>query len=248
MCRFRRAQRLFGLFMTRFSEHFYIIGHRGAAGEKFENSLDGFKHALTLGIDAIELDIREHSGELWVIHDHDLERLTGKAGFFEAQANPSLIRLRNGETVPTLKQVLDLYWQRMPVNIEIKSVTNLQLLLDLLSKYPTPGAKAGLPWILISSFNHAAMQQLKQLNCPWPLAPISSGTPLQMSVELERIAPFSWHFDNEHLDYAMIRELREMGIPSLVFTVNDCARAQQLKQLGVAGIFTDIPSKLGLFD
>ena len=42
---------------------FFIIGHRGAAGEKFENSLSGFKHALTLDIDAIELDVRAHSGE-----------------------------------------------------------------------------------------------------------------------------------------------------------------------------------------
>ena len=64
--------------MADFSENFYIIGHRGAAGELFENSLEGFEYALTLGIDMIEIDIREHSSELWVIHDHDLERLTGK--------------------------------------------------------------------------------------------------------------------------------------------------------------------------
>jgi glycerophosphoryl diester phosphodiesterase len=39
--------------MPGFSEDFYIIGHRGAAGEHFENSLEGFKHALTLDIDAV---------------------------------------------------------------------------------------------------------------------------------------------------------------------------------------------------
>ncbi len=33
---------------------FFIIGHRGAVGEKFENSLSGFEYALTLDIDAIE--------------------------------------------------------------------------------------------------------------------------------------------------------------------------------------------------
>ena len=35
---------------------FYFIGHRGAAGEKFENSMSGFEYALSLDIDAIELD------------------------------------------------------------------------------------------------------------------------------------------------------------------------------------------------
>ena len=227
---------------------FYIIGHRGAAGEKLENSLDGFKHALTLGIDAIELDVREHSSRLWVFHDHNLERLTGKPGFFEAHPEPASIRLRNGEPVPDLQQVLDLYWGKMPVNIEIKSVTNLQLLLDLLARYAAPGAKPaatpGLPSILISSFNHAALLELRKLSCPWPLAPISSGVPLQFNAELEQLAPFSWHFDDEYLDLDQVSHLRQLGVASLVYTVNDIARAEFLKQQGVAGIFTDIPTQM----
>jgi glycerophosphoryl diester phosphodiesterase len=191
--------------MAEFSENFYIIGHRGAAGERFENSLEGFEHALTLEIDMIEIDIREHSSELWVIHDHDLERLTGNAGYFEDRPDPSKIRLRNGEPVPTLRQVLDLTWGKLPLNIEIKAVDNLDLLL---------------------------------------LAPISSGIPLQLEAELEQIAPYSWHFDNEYLDFDLVRSLRAKGIPSLVFTVNDIDRARELRQAGVAGIFTDYPSKM----
>jgi glycerophosphoryl diester phosphodiesterase len=230
--------------MPGFSENFYIIGHRGAAAECFENSLEGFKHALTLDIDAIEIDIREHSSEFWVIHDDDLERLTGNVGLFADHANPSTIRLRNGEAVPTLRQVLDLYWGKMPVNIEIKSVANLNLLLDLLAEYPTQKPVVGLPWILISSFNHATISQLRQLDCPWPLAPISTGIPLQTAVKLKQIAPFSWHFDDKYLDFGLLQQLREQGVPSLVFTVNDIKRAQYLRQQGVAGIFTDIPTKM----
>lgn len=230
--------------MSNFSENFYIIGHRGAAGERFENSLEGFHHALTLDIDAIELDIREHSGELWVIHDDDLERLTETSGLFSDHANPSRIRLRNGEPVPTLKQVLDLCWDKMPVNIEIKSITNLNLLLDLLDHYPAPKPVTGLPWIFISSFNHDAIKQLKDLDCPWPLAPITTGIPLQTTVELEQIAPFSWHFDDEYLDFNQLGQLRDQGVKNFVFTVNDTGRAQQLRQQGIAGIFTDFPSKM----
>ena len=223
---------------------FYIVGHRGATGERLENSLDGFKHALTLGIDAVELDIREHSQRLWVIHDHDLERLTGKPGLFEDQPDPAAIILRNGEPVPALHQVLDIYWNNMPVNIEIKSVTHVKLLLDLLARYSTPTSASELPWILISSFNHPVLLELKKLDCPWPLAPISSGIPLQLDAELQQIAPFSWHFKDEYLDLDQVQYLRERGVASLVFTVNCPARAQYLKQNGVAGIFTDIPSQM----
>lgn len=230
--------------MPGLNKDFYIIGHRGAAGEKLENSLEGFEHALTLDIDAVELDIREHSSELWVFHDPDLERLTGTPGVFEEHPDPSAIRLRNGEAIPTLQQVLDLYWGRMPLNIEIKSVANLELLLQLLGRYPQLEPPQGLPWILISSFNHEAIRKLTQLNCTWPLAPISSGIPLQFAAEIEQLEPFSWHFDNEYLDFELVQKLRQQEVSSFVFTVNDSARAIQLKQQGIAGIFTDFPSRM----
>ncbi|MDH3388134.1 MAG: glycerophosphodiester phosphodiesterase [Gammaproteobacteria bacterium] len=230
--------------MPDLSENFYIIGHRGAAGERLENSLDGFKHALTLAIDAIEIDIREHAAELWVFHDHDLERLTGTPGLFEDQADLSAIRLRNGEALPTLRQLLDLYWGKMPINIEIKAVDNPGLLLDLLAGYPALPDHTGLPWILLSSFNHRALLKLRERGCPWPLAPIDSGIPPQVEFGLEQIRPWSWHFDNEYLDLDLVKQLRAQGVPSLVFTVNDIERASELKHSGVAGIFTDYPSKM----
>ena len=221
---------------------FYIVGHRGAAGEKMENSMDGFRHALNLGIDAIELDIRDHSSELWVIHDLQLQRLTGRSGTFDDLTDPGSVALTNGEPIPTLKQVLDLYWGVTPVNIEIKSVTDVKLLLDLLAGYPELPAAPSMPWILISSFNHQALLALRALGCPWPLAPISSGIPLAFDHELSALAPWSWHFDDEYLDFEQVAYLAERGVQSLVFTVNDPARAKTLHQNGVAGVFTDLPT------
>jgi len=55
-----------------------IIGHRGAKGIAPENSLSGFKKAIELGIDGVELDVHlTKDGKLVVIHDMDLKRLTG---------------------------------------------------------------------------------------------------------------------------------------------------------------------------
>ena len=230
--------------MPLLNEDFYIVGHRGAAGEKPENSSEGFRHALNLDIDAIELDIREHSSQLWVFHDAALGRVTTSTGSFHQHPDPAALHLNNGEPIPTLSGVLDLYWGKMPVNIEIKSVTDLHLLLDLLARYPTPGQREGHPWILISSFNHDALLQLRKLGSDWPVAPISSGIPLQGDVELEQLEPWSWHFDDDYLDLDLVARLRAQGVPSLVFTVNDVDRARFLKDKGVAGIFTDYPANM----
>lgn len=55
-----------------------IIGHRGVKGIAPENSLSGFKKAVELGIDGIELDVHlTKDGKLAVIHDMDLKRLSG---------------------------------------------------------------------------------------------------------------------------------------------------------------------------
>ena len=234
--------------MTGISEHFYIIGHRGAAGDCFENTLQGFEHAIELGVDAIELDVQEHSSQIWVFHDCGLERLTDGQGRFEDHADPGALRLTNGAAIPTLQQVLDLAWGRVPINIEIKSVKNLGLLLDLLARYQQTEVSAdnGLPWVLISSFNRPALMQLRHRGCPWPLAPITSGRPLQeeMLPIFEQISPFSWHFDDDFVDYYLVTLLREQGIPVFVFTVNDAERARELRQRGVSGIFTDYPQRM----
>ncbi len=234
--------------MEDISEHFYIIGHRGAAGDRLENTLEGFEHAIELGVDAIELDVQEHSSELWVFHDSRLDRLTGETGRFENHADPGSIKLVDGSPIPTLKQVLDLAWGRVPINLEIKAVKNLGLLLDLLTRYQKAEMTAanGLPWMLISSFNRPALMQLRHRACPWPTAPITAGRPLQEEITpiIQQISPFSWHFDDDFVDYFLVTELREQGIPSFVYTVNDPERARELRQRGVSGIFTDFPSRM----
>ncbi|GAI92479.1 unnamed protein product [marine sediment metagenome] len=54
-----------------------VIGHRGAKGIAPENSLSGFKKAVELGIDGVELDVHlTKDGNLVVIHDMDLKWLT----------------------------------------------------------------------------------------------------------------------------------------------------------------------------
>lgn len=226
------------------NKDFFIIGHRGAAGEKFENSMEGFQHTLELNTSAIEIDIRQHSGQLWVIHDDELERLTGLSGRFTETADISAIRLRNGEPIPALDQVLDLYWGKQPINIEIKSINEPALLLQLLDRYPSLDSNTGFPWIVISSFDHQILIDLKQLGCHWPLAPIDEAIPDQIAETIATLEPYSWHFDDEQIDLDRLPEFAASSVRVLVYTVNSSARAKILRKHGVVGIFTDYPTTM----
>jgi len=223
---------------------FFVIGHRGAAGEKFENSLSGFEYALTLDIDAIELDVRAHSGELWVMHDVELERLTGSNGRFDTIEDPASLRLLNDEPIPKLHQVLDLMWGKMPVNIEIKSLDTAGLVLDLLSQYPAVEAEPAFPWVVISSFDHRQILDLRRQACPWELAPIICGIPIDTEQLIDEIKPYSLHLREDFVDLAFTEQIQRQGVRVMVYTVNDFAQVLSLKKNGIDGIFTDYPSRL----
>ena len=223
---------------------FLVIGHRGAAGEVFENSLSGFRYALSLGIDAIEFDIRAHKGELWVMHDHDLGRLTGQAGLFDALKDPTSVKLLNNEPMPRLREVLDLLWGKIPLNIEIKSFNTGSLLLDLLNQYPAIEQDSEFPSVLISSFDHQQILDLRRKSCPWALAPITTGIPINVDQLMDELQPYSWNMDDEYLDADFIKPIQERGIPIFVYTVNSVERARFLKKAGIRGIFTDCPSSM----
>lgn len=81
------------------------IGHRGAKGYVAENTLASFEKALTLNVDAVELDVHLSSDKVvMVIHDDTVTRTTTKTGFVSEFMAFEL----NQMGVPTLENVLDL--------------------------------------------------------------------------------------------------------------------------------------------
>ena len=98
--------------------------HRGLHGENCpENSLAAFRKARDHGY-GVELDVHLLAdGNLAVIHDSQLKRLTGLDGKVEDLTTAQLSDCRlNGteETIPTFQQVLDLYAGRAPLIVELK--------------------------------------------------------------------------------------------------------------------------------
>jgi len=101
------------------------FAHRGLHGlDVPENSLKGFALAIERGL-GIECDIqRAYDGQAMVFHDWELDRLTSADGPFGKRSSGQLGALRlkgTDQTIPTLRQLLDLVGSRVPLLIEIKS-------------------------------------------------------------------------------------------------------------------------------
>jgi glycerophosphoryl diester phosphodiesterase len=98
--------------------------HRGLHdGTVPENSLAAFRGAIGRGL-GIECDVRKSSdGRAMVFHDAELERLTGRSGEMGRLSVGELTSLRltgSDETIPTLRDLLDLVAGQVPLLIEVK--------------------------------------------------------------------------------------------------------------------------------
>jgi glycerophosphoryl diester phosphodiesterase len=108
------------------------IAHRGGAHLAPENTVAAFQHALTLPVDAVELDIQmSRDGHLIVFHDHTVERLTNGKGnildldFAYLRSLNAAAHFPGGwsnvERIPTLGEVLEQVRGYVRVFIEIKT-------------------------------------------------------------------------------------------------------------------------------
>lgn len=88
-----------------------------------ENSLSAFERAKEHGF-GIELDVRAtKDGEIVVFHDGTLERMTGvegKVSDFTLEELKALKLLDTDDTIPTLKEVLELIDGKIPLLVELK--------------------------------------------------------------------------------------------------------------------------------
>ena len=131
-----------------------VIAHRGASGYEYENSRAAFRRAIMLDSDGVELDVHAtRDGGIVVHHDPDLPGVGPIAQLSLAEARE--VRIRNGEQLPLLTEILDLVGTR-DVWIEVKSLPakHDQQLLDILERGPAPDRYA------IHSFDHRIVYRL----------------------------------------------------------------------------------------
>jgi len=103
----------------------WSYAHRGLHKQGVpENSMAAFKLAIAKGY-GIELDLHLMAdGNVAVIHDHSLLRTTGQEGIIEELTLKDLHKYSlegTKETIPTLREVLQLVRGRVPLILELKS-------------------------------------------------------------------------------------------------------------------------------
>src|SRR5947209_817217 len=113
------------------TNHPQWVAHRGGSYLAPQNTLTAFCNALTLPIDAIELDVHmSHDGHAIVFHDYTIEKRTDGAGnildldFAYLRSLNAAAHFPGGwpepQQIPTLREVLDLVKGHVQVHIEIK--------------------------------------------------------------------------------------------------------------------------------
>jgi glycerophosphoryl diester phosphodiesterase len=235
-----------------------VIGHRGAAAVRPENTLPAFAHAIALGVDAIEFDVRVTGDGVAVVHhDPTTGRTCGEDLVIERASIGALRRLDPSATftgayrpprrspIPLLDEVLDMT-RATPVIIECKTVDAAPLVIDALA------AHGATDRAVVGSFLHGAMRIVRAQSVP-------SGASRRDIISLllrgvVRLAPRRLPFaamcipeaaNGITLPIARFAAWgRAIGVPVHVWTVNTAADAHRLWDAGVTGVISDDPEAI----
>ena len=151
-----------------------------------------------------------------------------------------------GEPFPTLREALqftkDKDWS---VNVEIKDVSGTRGDAEIVQKTVTLIEEMGMQeHVIISSFNHDYLKQVKQLNPDLKTAALVDEMDdllkLLQDIGADAINPSYKSIK----DLSIIQTLREAGYDVYVWTVNDENTMMTLINAGVSGIITDYPQRL----
>jgi glycerophosphoryl diester phosphodiesterase len=227
-----------------------IIGHRGARGERPENTIEGFLHAQNIGVDVIETDIAMTADFVPVMH-HDPDLPDGR-----------LIRdlpLSDCFGIPTLAESLaalpDMTWlleiKTYPPRPE-KSHTPAAIVARVLDVLDEAGTD--LSQIAIKAFDWAVLREVARqrprlrricLTAPeteraktlwWGRA--DAGPPRAVA----ETAAYAWSAFHATLTRAQIAKAKSLGLQVFAWTVNEQADFDRLAPF-VDGIVTDYPSR-----
>jgi glycerophosphoryl diester phosphodiesterase len=238
-----------------------VVGHRGNAAHAPENTLESFRQAVEIGVDAIELDVHlSADGHVVVIHDPTLDRTTDSSGRVDrltleeiqrADAGASFTRDRGstrpyrarGIAIPTLDEVLRTF-PAMALLIEIKTPTASRATREVIERH------SAIDRCIVAAFRESAMDAFAHSGIAQGASRRDTATLLWRA--MLRVPPAQVDFNvlcmprNYHglplpvAGYANI--LAKSGVPVHVWTVDEPDEAERLRRSGVRGIISNDPA------
>ena len=128
------------------------------------------------------------------------------------------------------------------LNIELKGADTAELLIALLAKAQQE-LKLDLSTIVVSSFNHRLLQQLRKLHPTLALGVLIAHRPLDNAAVASQLDACCLNCDRGFVDAELINDAHQRGIKVYVYTVNDAREARELAKIGVDGIFCNYPQE-----
>jgi len=224
-----------------------VIAHRGASAERPENTLSAYALAVEYKADMIEIDLhRCRDGAIAISHDADLERFgsRGEIRDFDLEDLRDL-DAGDGQSMPTLEEVLDAFGAKIPFNLEIKySRTGAYEGIEARSLEAVQ-ARGLEEATLFSSFFDPVLRELRRLSPAartalllspqWPRDPVDRA----LAVGAEAINPHS-----SVVDAGLVEAAHAAGLAVYVFTVDAADEMRRMLDFGVDGLFTNRPDRM----
>ncbi len=151
------------------------------------------------------------------------------------------------QKIPLLHNVLSECRQYdFPVNIEIKDQTGtpaderiVRQVVHLIEATET------VHLVLLSSFNHRYLRQVKQIDPTLKTAAlVEKKHPEDLQNYLAELGVAAYHPDSQITDSQLIRQVTSSGVRVNLWTVNDLIKAQYFMAAGATFICTDWPQRM----
>ena len=217
---------------------FLKVGHRGARAYETENTLASFARAITLGANAIELDVRQSKdGRLIVCHDDNLKKVFD-IDLPVGQASLKELKNMTGGKIATLEESLGFIGSRAEkILVELKEPGYEKKVIDHIINEKMDSR------VIIVSFHEKVLAATRKLN-----AKIETGLiyakfkdPVEAALRLnaQYLLPLYRFVHTKDVEKAHKNSLKV-----IVWTINTRDEARKFVAKGVDGIATDKPDIL----
>lgn len=212
-----------------------IIGHRGAAGLAPENTLESLTAGMDAGADMLEFDIRATADHRLILaHDAKLHGLSIR--------KHTLAELQAAGNVPLFTDILDAFFGKIILNVELKHEDSAVAAYSTLRAYITEDDD----WdtVIFSSFKPKALRLLRERSKKVNLALLQHANQFSFAMYHRELNLTAVGFHRLFASSLAVATAKELGIFTYAYTVNRTATAARLSQRGIDGIVTDYPNKI----
>ena len=213
---------------------FAVVGHRGAAGLRTENTIGSIREAMRLGVDAVEVDVRSTAdGVLVVHHDEDLRRLFNVPRKVRELTLSEIRAVRAGEEgVPTLHEAISEVSGRVGLLVEVKEPQDAPAVVRTIRD------EGASDWAAVISFHPDAVAEASRAGLVSGL--IYSRPPGEI-VQAHRLGARLVLPIHTLATAAAVGLAHRMRLKVVAWTVNQPNQALELSTRGVDSIATDRP-------